>query len=446
MTLNQDALTQAALIQNVRVLDPVAQSDRLGSVWIADGVIQALDPDLSTISDAVEVIDGQGCVLGPALVDVYSTLSDPGYESRETLADFLGAATAGGFGHVAVLPHTHPAITTPAQLQQLLQRVDALRQQNPAIAHCHPWGNATINGDGKQFTELGELQSAGAIGFTDACPATNPVLSRRLLEYAAPLNCPIGFCPWNPDLAGDGQLFEAPETLRAGLPKLPVAAETAAVAALLELSDRHTAPLHLMRIGSDRAVDLIRHGQARIPDITASTTWLSLVAHTGHITGDAPLAGSDSPAAPYDPNFHCFPPLPHPRQQEGLIAGLNNGILSAIAIDHRAYTYEEKTVAFGAAPVGTLGYGLALPLLWQALVVTEKVAPLTLWRALTTGPADLLGLELTAISPGQPANLVLFDPDQPWTVSADTLHTRAANTPWLGYTIPGIIKRQWRSP
>ncbi|MEM6501908.1 MAG: dihydroorotase [Cyanobacteria bacterium P01_C01_bin.89] len=439
-------MTQDALIENVRVLDPVAHSDRQATVWIASGRVEAIDPAPSEVPGTTEVIDGQGCILGPALVDLYSTLSDPGYESRETLTEFLDAATAGGFGHVAVLPHTEPAIATPAQIYDLHKRVQTLQRTNPHLAKCVPWGSATVDRAGKQFTELGELRPAGAVGFTDAQPATDLVLCRRLLEYAAPLNCAIALWAWNPTLAGGGHLFEGAETLRAGLIKIPVAAEAAAVAGVLELSDAHTAPLHLMRIGSDRAIQLIRQGKTRDATLTASTTWLSLVAHSGHITGETNLVGSDAPAAPYDPNFHCYPPLPLPHQRDGLIQGLKDGTLDAIAIDHHAYTYEEKTVAFGEAPVGTLGYALALPLLWQGLVETGELAALDLWRVLSAGPAGILGMELAAIAPGNPADLILFNPAETWTVTADTLKTRAANTPWLNRTIPGTIVRQWRSP
>ncbi|MEM9244388.1 MAG: dihydroorotase [Cyanobacteria bacterium P01_F01_bin.153] len=440
-------MTQDALIENVRVVDPVSNSDRQATVWIANGKVEAINPDpTAEIPETAEVIDGQGCILGPALVDLHSTLSDPGYESRETLAEFLAAATAGGFGHVAVLPHTEPEIATPAQIYELNQRVQTLQSDHPHLAKCLPWSSATVDRAGKQFTELGELRPAGAIGFTDAQPATDLVLCRRLLEYAAPLNCAIALWPWNPTLAGGGHLFEGPETLRGGLIKIPVAAEAAAVASVLELSDVHTAPLHLMRIGSDRAVQLIRQGKTRDAKITASTTWLSLVAHSGHITGETNLVGSDSPAAPYDSNFHCYPPLPHPRQRDELIRGIKDGTLDAIAIDHHAYTYEEKTVAFGEAPVGTLGYGLALPLLWQALVETGDLTALDLWRALTTGPAGVLGVEIKAIAPGNPADLILFNPAEPWTVTSENLKTQAANTPWLNRTIPGTIVKQWRSP
>ncbi|MGD1850443.1 MAG: dihydroorotase, partial [Cyanophyceae cyanobacterium] len=196
-------LTQDALVKNVRVLDPVAQSDRLATVWIANGIVEAINPDLDTvnpIANTPEAIDGQGCILGPALVDLHSTLSDPGYESRETLEEFLAAATAGGFGHVAVLPHTEPAIATPAQIYDLRQRVQTLRRNNPDLAQCLPWARATVDRAGNQLTELGELHPAGAVGFTDAQPSTNPILSRRLLEYTAPLNCPIALWAWNPTL------------------------------------------------------------------------------------------------------------------------------------------------------------------------------------------------------------------------------------------------------
>jgi dihydroorotase len=129
--------------------------------------------------------------------------------------------------------------------------------------------------------------------------------------------------------------------------------------------------------------------------------------------------------------------------QAALIEGIRSGIIDAIAIDHSPYTYEEKTVAFAESPPGAIGLELALPLLWQALVVSEKIPALTLWRALSTNPAQLLNQSPASIQPGQPAELVLFDPNDAWQVTSRTLKSRSTNTPWLNQTLRGRVLQVW---
>jgi dihydroorotase len=147
----------------------------------------------------------------------------------------------------------------------------------------------------------------------------------------------------------------------------------------------------------------------------------------------------------YDPNLHLAPPLGNADDQDALIQGVQSGIIDAIAIDHTPYTYEEKTVAFAEAPPGTIGLELALPLLWQALVVTGKWTALDLWRSLSSRPALCLQQKPATIAPGQPAELMLFDPQQVWTVEARSLKSLSVNTPWLQKSLTGRVVRTWQA-
>jgi dihydroorotase len=142
---------------------------------------------------------------------------------------------------------------------------------------------------------------------------------------------------------------------------------------------------------------------------------------------------------PFDPNLRLEPPLGTKSDRLALVRGVKEGVLEAIAIDHTPFTYEEKTVAFADAPPGAIGLELALPLLWQGLVESGELSGLELWRALSSGPAGCLGLSLGAIAPNLPAEVILFDPQQTWTVSKQTIKSLSANTPWWGREIKGRV-------
>lgn len=411
------------LLQQVRLLDPIANTDRVVDVLLVDGVIRAIEEHLTDWPEGTEVIAAQDQVLGPGLVDLYSHSGEPGFEERETLASLGQAALAGGFTRVVLLPDTQPAIDNPAT-------VAWLRAQAIAPPHLHCWGALTLDVKGQQMTELVELAEAGVVGFADGRAITNPSLLRRLLEYLQPLGKPIALWPRDPALAGNGVLREGVQSLQFGLPGDPAISETAILAALLEYVAASETPVHLMRISTARSVELIRDAKHRGLPITASTTWMHLLLNT-------------EVASSYDPNLHLDPPLGNPGDQAALLEGLRTGVLDAIAIDHSPYTYEEKTVAFSEAPAGAIGLELALSLLWRNLVELGNWQPLDLWRCLSAHPARCLGQSLTPIQSGQTAELTLFDPGRNWTVGPQTLKTRSTNTPWLGRELVGRVVKTW---
>ena len=431
------------LLQQVRVIDPVSGSDRSSSdVLIADGVIKAVAQQISDYPADTQIKDCRGLVLGPGLVDLYSHSGEPGFEERETLATLFAAATAGGFTRLNILPDTTPPLDNPAGLAKLQQQWQQVRgteafltglpglTQLPQLSF---WGAITLGVQGQQMTELAELAAtSGVVGFADGQPLENLALLRRVLEYVKPLGKQIALYPCNRELAGNGVMREGSYSIRFGLPGNPAIAQTTALASILELVAAIGTPVHIMRVSTARGVELIQAAKARGLPITASTTWMHLLLDTRAISS-------------YNTSLQIEPPLGNPEDLVALRQGLRAGILDAIAIDHSPYAYEEKTVAFESAPPGAIGLELALPLLWQHLVEEKEFSALELWRCLSTRPTECLQHTPKPIAPGEPANLTLFSPQQPWTVENQTLQSRSNNTPWLGQQVNGRVVKTWLS-
>lgn len=427
------------LIQQVRVLDPVSNTDKIADVLIKESTIEAIAPELSqSITADTEAIDGRGLILGPGLVDLYSHSGEPGFEERETLASLMQAASAGGFTRIGILPDTTPPVDNPSGLAGLHSCVK-MPQNSPQL---YIWGALTLGVKGEQMTELAELATAGVVGFADGQPVKKLGLLRRTLEYVQPLSMPIALWPCDRDLSGNGSVREGNTSIRLGLEGNPAIAETAALAAILEIVAATGTPVHLMRISTARSVELIRAAKAQGLPITASTTWMHLLLNveniSGHVTGEN-LQCNPAPTVPYDSSLHLDPPLGNLEDQLALISAVKDGAIDAVAIDHSPYTYEETHVAFAESPPGAIGLELALPLLWQNLVETGKLTPLELWRVLSTNPAQCFHQKPATLTSGNLAELVLFDPQKPWNVEIAHLASLSHNTPWLGQTLTGQV-------
>jgi len=412
------------LLRQVRLLDPVNGQDRCVDVWLDEGTIRAIEDHLADGPEGTEVLDCTGMILGPGLVDLYSHSGEPGNESRETLETLANAAIAGGFTQITLLPDSHPVLDAPTGLGWVKSRWPATGPQ------LHLWGAISQEVKGQQMTEFADLADAGAIGFADGQPLQNPLLLRRVLEYAQPLQKPVALWGCDRQLQGSGVAREGMDSIQLGLSGTPSMAETTALATILECVATIGTPVHLMRISTARSVEMIAQAKDRGLPITASTTWMHLLLNTHDLKS-------------YNPNMRLDPPLGTREDQMALIQGVESGVIDAIAIDHAPYTYEEKTVAFAEAPPGAIGLELALPLLWQGLVASEKWSPLTLWQALSTRPFQCLNQTPVALTPGTPANLTLFDQAHRWMVTPQTLKSLSYNTPWLNQMITGRVLKTW---
>ena len=401
-------------------------AEGVGDVLIDDGRIVAIAPSLTDTPPNTEIIDAQGQYLGPGLVDLYSQSGEPGHESRETYESLGQAALAGGFTRVGVLPNTQPAVDTVSAIAVVQ------KSSRPDSAKLLPWATVTRGGAGEQLNELAELAQAGAIGFSDSAPLSNTVLLRRLLEYAQPLQKPIALWPCSLSLVGGGIAREGSDALRLGLAGVSAIAETTALTTILECVAEIPALVHIMRVSTARSVALIRQAKERELPVSASVPWHHLIFDTQDLET-------------YDPNLRHEPPLGTPADRAALIAGVKDGVIDAIAIDHSPYTYEENTVAFDSAPPGAIGLELALPILWETFVAGEpQWSPELLWRSLSHNPSQCLGLAPSSLSVGSAAELTLFDPRLSWQASAKNLKSLSINTPWANRAIKGKVVSTWR--
>lgn len=412
------------LLQQVRVIDPVSETDRVADVWIENGVIRAIEAAIAETREDLPadttVRDRQGCVLAPGLVDLYSHSGEPGYESNETIASLQAAAAAGGFTRVAILPDTQPTIDRPEIVASIRDRI---APDQPQIL---TWGALTLKTRGECLTEMAELVTAGIVGLSDGTPIEDLLLLRRQLEYAQPFAKPIALWPYSTRLANHGTAREGSDSTRFGLPGDPAMSETALLAAAIECIAELNIPVHFMRVSTARGVELIDRAKQRGLNITASTPWTHLLLSTRNL-------GS------YDPNLHLSPPLGTPADRDALAAAVVSGTIDAIAVDHTPIAYEDKTVAFSESPAGAIGLELALPLLWQEFVESAQWSPLTLWRSLSLRPAQCLQLDPPRLHVDAPAELVLFDPNRPWTPNSHSLQSKSSNTPWLDRQISGRV-------
>ncbi|MFY0608826.1 MAG: dihydroorotase [Candidatus Atelocyanobacterium thalassa] len=409
------------LLRQIQVLDPVANTHSICDVLLDREKILKIDHHLNEDFSEVKIINGKDLIFAPGLIDLYSYSEEPGYETRETLDTLAASAIAGGFTRVGILPQTIPSVDNLTSLPYLQQRAKQI-----SSVKLNFWGNLTKDAKGKQMAELQELAMNGVLGFTDNREIENLGMLWRLLEYLKPLGKPIALVPDCFSLRGDGVIREGLSSISCGLQVNPSITESTAVAAILEIVDATQTPVHLMRISTRRSVELIAWGKSRGIPITASTTWMHLLLDSRAI-------------ASYNSSLRLNPPLGNLEDRTVLIDAISQGIIDMIAVDHHAYTYEEKTVPFAEAPTGTIGLQLALPLLWQELVETKKLSALQLWKVLSNIPCEYLGEPLSPIKAGSPLEFIIFDPKKSWEISPSNLYSLSHNTFWLGQKIKGKV-------
>ncbi|MEM8828872.1 MAG: dihydroorotase [Cyanobacteria bacterium P01_G01_bin.19] len=410
------------LLKQVRFIDPTQGIDRVSDILIVEDRLESIAPIIKEYPAETKIIDREGLIVGTGLIDLYSLIQEPGNESRESLQDLMQAAMAGGFTRVTILPDTDPRIDTVEMVTAIARRASS--QSQNSLPRLDFWGAATKDG---KLNELAELKSE-IVGYSDRFKFGNLDLLRQLLEYVRPWQVPVAIALEQNELTGNGVIREGEASIRYGMSGNPRFSESAIIAAVLEIIAEIPTPVHIMRVSTQRGVELIADAKSRNIPVTASTTWMHL------------LWNSDAVAS-YSSNLRLEPPLGNERDRTALISGIQQGIIDTIAIDHQAYTYEEKTVPFGLAPPGVVGLEIALPILWQELVETKELGGIELWQALSTNPCLCLNQKTSEISTDKNTNLIVFDSQKTWTADRASLKSPATNTPYYNQEIKGKVIR-----
>ena len=411
------------LFRGARVIDPRAGRDEVADVHVRDGIIVDVGSGLDGAS--AEIFEGDGLVLTPGLVDLHTHLREPGFEQKETIETGTRAAAAGGYTAVAPMANTDPVADDASVIAEV--RAAAARA---GLADVFPVGAITKGLEGEVLAEIGEMAAAGVRVFSDdgRCVPTARTL-RNALTYARAFDDVViaEHCE-DASLSSGQQMHEGISSSSLGLAGQPGAAEDAIVYRDIELARLTGGRLHICHLSSARSVELVRRAKADGLRISAEVTPHHLVF-------------IDEDLRTYDTNKKVNPPLRAEADRDALREGLADGTIDAIATDHAPHAVEEKEAEFDRAPPGTIGLETAL-----AVALTELVAPglVSLPRALeslSSAPALILGARDHGgpIEAGRPANLVLFDPEERWTVEPPFV-SRSRNSAFIGRELRGRVR------
>lgn len=416
-------MSRPLLLAGGRTLDPSQSLDAPGDVLVVDGRIEALGK-VTDIPEDTETIDVGGFVVAPGFIDLHVHLREPGGEHKETIVSGARAAAAGGFTTVWAMPNTDPPIDDPAAVGFVLAA-----GSRAGGARVSPVGAASLGLKGEQMTEVGELVAAGAVAVTDdGHPIWDGALMRRLLEYTQTFGIPVVQHAEDPVLSAGGVMNEGTVATALGLKGIPNASEAATVARDVYLAELTGGHLHVQHVSTREAVEVIEAARSRGARVTAEVT-------PHH------LALTEEAVRGYRTEAKMNPPLRTEADRDALRRGLAEGVLDAIATDHAPHDYQGKEREFDDAPFGVVGLETALGVCLTELVETELLSLSELVDRLSCGPARIMGLEGGTLRPGSPADIVVFDPEERWTVDPAQFRSKSRNTPFAGREVRGRVRR-----
>lgn len=411
------------LIRGGRVIDPSQALDARLELLLAEGVVAALGERLDVPEDA-EVIDAEGLIVCPGLIDLHVHLREPGGEHKETIRTGARAAAAGGFTAVVAMPNTDPPIDDPAAVGYVV--AEGLRAR---AARVYPTGTITVEQKGEHLTEFGELIGAGAVAVTDdGRPVMHSGVMRLALEYAQTFDLPVAVHAEDLALSREGAMNEGVISTRLGLTGIPNAAEDVMIARDLMLAELTGGRLHIQHVSTRGGVELIRAAKARGVRVSAEAT-------PHHFTL------TDAAVESYRTDAKMNPPLRAEADRDAVRAGVRDGTLDVIATDHAPHHYDEKEQAFEDAPNGIVGLETALGLSLTELVHTGSIDLPTLVERMSCAPARAFGLPGGTLRVGSPADVTLFDLQREWTVEPERFHSLSRNTPFAGWRLRGRAVR-----
>jgi dihydroorotase len=443
-------------ISRAWLVDPAVDREGPGEIVVRDGIVEAV-----TWLDGADAagIDDRGVVVAPGFIDLHAHFREPGNRAAETIATGLEAAAHGGFTTVCLMPNTTPALDHP----WLLAGVGAAAVASGSPIEVLVYGTATIGRAGEQLAGLGALAGAGAIGFSDdGAPIRSATIFRNALAYAGMLGLPIVDHPEDPTLTDGAEANDGLIATVLGLSGWSAVGESIAVARDLELlaavvREVPGARLHMTHVSTAESLDLVRRAKAAHLPVTCDVTphhlaltdeWLAGARRLAWdaVDGDGvardPWRDDVLTAPPYDANLRVNPPLRSPLDAEACLAAILDGTADAIATDHAPHAVVDKAVEFGLAATGISGIETALGLVLEA-VDAGRLPLATAIAALTTGPARVLGAgggsRSRGLMEGEPANLVVFDRSERWSVTEGALRSRGKNSPLLGRDLPGSV-------
>ncbi|HIT32117.1 MAG TPA: dihydroorotase [Candidatus Enterenecus stercoripullorum] len=408
------------LIKGGRVVDPASGMDQTSDLLIENGRILQLGSDLD--SPDVQTVSASGLVVAPGLVDMHVHLREPGFEEKETVATGCAAAARGGVTTLVAMPNTRPTTDCPELIRLVREKAVSTG------IHVFPAGAVTQGQKGEVLTDFTALHAAGAPAVTDdGVPVQNLALLRQALQTAKNLGIPLLDHCEDRDMVRNYAVNEGAVSEKLGLPGRPAIAEELQVMRDAMLAEETGAHVHICHISSGKAVDIVRRAKARGISITCETCPQYFTLTEEEILRQGTMA-------------RVNPPLRTIEDRQAILDGLVDGTIDAIVTDHAPHCQWEKEKPLPEAPSGMVGLETSLALALTGLYHTGLLPLSRVLGLMSSSPAAILGLEKGRIAEGSDGDLVIFDPDEEWTIDRNEFVSKGRNTPFHGFTVRGKVK------
>jgi len=414
--------TKRCAYVNARLFDPSSKRDEIGGLIVDQGVIVEIGTNVTATQPSdINVIDCQGHLLIPGLIDMQVFSGEPGFEHLETLGTASEAAAAGGVTTIICKPNTQPVIDDVA-LVDFIER----RARDTATVNVHPMAALTKNLEGHEMTEIGLLKAAGAVAFSDGPHSIKSAsVFHRLLSYANDFNALVIHHVEDRDLAGKGVMHDSEAAMRLGLPGISDAAEVIVLERDIRLVELTGAKYHAAQISCAKSVDVMRAAKARGLPVTCGVSANHLVLNEHDI-------------GTYRTFFKLSPPLRSEDDRQALVAGLDDGTIDVIVSNHEPQDIDGKRRPFAEAAFGAVGLETLLPasliLFHEGDVALERII-----SALSCTPAQLLDLDSGRLTVGAPADFVTVDLGMPWILDVENLKSKCQNTAFEDRKLQGHV-------
>lgn len=409
------------LIKNGRVVHPVTGAVVLQDILVENGVLAQMERGIQ--EDCDQVIDAAGLTVAPGLVDMHVHLRDPGLTYKEDIITGCAAAAHGGVTSMACMANTSPAVDCPEQVRYVLDRA---RQANGV--QVHPIAALSKELRGEEPTDAEALKAAGAVALSDdGNNVDNANLMRDVLIRARGLGLPVLCHCEDTSMVAGRAVNEGSVSRQLWLEGRPAIAEEIMVMRDAMLAEETGAHVHICHVSTAKSVDIIRRMKKKGVNITCETCPQYFTLTEDEVLTQGSMA-------------RINPPLRTKTDVAGIIAGLKDGTIDVIATDHAPHSAEEKARPLSRAPSGMIGLETSLALALTQLYHTKKLDMPAIIKRMSTNPADILKLSRGHMSLGAAADLVVFDPDEEWTVDPEQFASKARNTPFAGWKLKGRVK------
>ncbi len=407
------------LIKNGYMIDPKSGRDGKYDILTQKDRIVKIGKDLEAPRGRCRVIDAEGLLVAPGLVDVHVHFREPGFTQKEDIATGAAAAAKGGFTSVVMMANTKPPVDNAETLEYVLRR------GRETGIHVYACANVTEGMQGRKLTPMKELAAAGAAGFTDdGMPVMDAAVARKAMEEAAALDLPVSFHEEDPGLISENGIDRGEASERLGIGGAPREAEITMVERDLKIALETGASIDIQHISAAESVELVRRAKEIGTNIHAEAT-------PHHFTL------TEAAVEEYGTLAKMNPPLRTENDRQEIIRGLVDGTIDMIATDHAPHTSEEKARPITQAPSGIIGLETALALGITELVDKGYLTMCQLLRLMSTNPAALYHLDAGYLEEGGPADLVLIDTYA--QVIPGSYASKAENSPFTGWSLKGKV-------